>query len=180
MTRIQANLFLLFSGAIWGAGFVAQSTALRIGTALVHRPALSIATLVHCPLALLEKEAGRCAVAAHAMRNFVFVGLALFGGAVTQQYGLLTTTVTNSGFLTGLYVVFVPVLTVVFLRRRPHWVIWPAALLAASHLSPERRRAFGADRRRHADDRLCPFWAVQLMCWRLIRSGPRAGRCSCR
>jgi len=37
--------------------------------------------------------------------------------------------VTNASFLTGLYVVLVPVISVVFLRRRPHWIIWPAAIL---------------------------------------------------
>ena len=43
---------------------------------------------------------------------------------------MLTTTVTNSGFLTGLYVIMVPILTVVILRRAPHWIVWPGALLA--------------------------------------------------
>jgi len=42
----------------------------------------------------------------------------------------MTTTVTNSGFLTALYVVIVPFLSLLFLRKIPHWVIWPAALLA--------------------------------------------------
>ena len=29
MTRVQANLLLLLAGAIWGAGFIAQSTAMQ-------------------------------------------------------------------------------------------------------------------------------------------------------
>jgi drug/metabolite transporter (DMT)-like permease len=62
--------------------------------------------------------------------SFLLIGIALFGGAATQQLGLLTTTVTNSSFITGLYVVFVPLIAVIFLRRTPHWVIWPAALMA--------------------------------------------------
>ncbi len=37
---------------------------------------------------------------------------------------------THAGFLTGLYVIFVPVLEVVFLRREPHPLVWLAALLA--------------------------------------------------
>lgn len=132
MTRIQANLFLLLSGSIWGAGFVAQSTAMEaIGPLWFICLRFAIATLVALPLALIEARQTAKPLAQGAMRNFVFIGLALFGGAVTQQFGLLSTTVTNSGFLTGLYVVFVPVLTVVFLRRRPHWVIWPAALMAS-------------------------------------------------
>ncbi|MGO7867433.1 hypothetical protein ACC676_38730, partial [Rhizobium ruizarguesonis] len=40
-----------------------------------------------------------------------------------------TTTVTNSSFITGIYVVFVPLIAVFFLRRAPHWIIWPGALM---------------------------------------------------
>ncbi|MCA1490881.1 DMT family transporter [Sinorhizobium alkalisoli] len=132
MTRIQANLFLLLSGAIWGAGFVAQSTAMDvIGPLWFIGLRFAIATLVALPLVFIEARQTKRPLSRGTMRNFVFIGLALFGGAVTQQFGLLTTSVTNSGFLTGLYVVFVPILTIVFLRRRPHWVIWPAALMAS-------------------------------------------------
>jgi drug/metabolite transporter (DMT)-like permease len=48
----------------------------------------------------------------------------------TQQVGLLTTSVTNSGFLTGLYVVFTPILAVLLYRNMPHPVTWVAALLS--------------------------------------------------
>ncbi len=58
------------------------------------------------------------------------MGLALFGGAILQQIGLLTTTVTNSSFLTALYVMIVPLISVVVLRSGSHWVIWPATLIA--------------------------------------------------
>ncbi|WP_018011191.1 DMT family transporter [Sinorhizobium medicae] len=165
MTRIQANLFLLFSGAIWGAGFVAQSTAMEaIGPLWFIGLRFAIAALVALPLALLEKRQAATPLPRHAMPNFVFIGLALFGGAVTQQYGLLTTTVTNSGFLTGLYVVFVPVLTVVFLRRRPHWVIWPAALLATFGIFLLSGGALSALTGGDMLTIVCAlFWAVQLM-----------------
>ncbi|WP_438752747.1 DMT family transporter [Pararhizobium sp. O133] len=131
MTRIQANLFLLFSGAIWGAGFVAQSTAMdAIGPMWFVGLRFAIAAVVAAPLALWEHRKATTPMPKSSLRNFVWIGLALFAGASTQQFGLLTTSVTNSGFLTGLYVVFVPVLTVLFLRKRPHWVIWPGAMMA--------------------------------------------------
>lgn len=132
MTRIQANLFLLMTGAIWGAGFVAQSTAMEsMGPLWFIAIRFGIATLVALPLALFEARRATTIIQLKDYRNFILIGLALFMGSVTQQIGLLTTTVTNSGFLTGLYVVFVPVLTVVLLRRKPHWIIWPAACLSA-------------------------------------------------
>ncbi|TCN32342.1 DMT family transporter [Sinorhizobium americanum] len=165
MTRIQANLFLLLSGAIWGAGFVAQSTAMQaIGPLAFIGLRFAIATLVALPLALIEARRASTPLPRGAMRNFIFVGLALFGGAVTQQYGLLTTTVTNSGFLTGLYVVFVPALTVVFLRRRPHWIIWPAALMASFGIFLLSGGTLSALNRGDLLTIVCAFfWAIQVL-----------------
>lgn len=131
MNRIQANLLLLLSGAIWGAGFVAQSTAMEeVDPLWFTAMKFGLAALVVAPLAFFETRKASAPVPKASIRNFMLIGLMLFLGAITQQWGLLTTTVTNSGFLTGLYVVFVPLLTVVFLRRRPHWIIWPAAAMA--------------------------------------------------
>jgi drug/metabolite transporter (DMT)-like permease len=62
--------------------------------------------------------------------KFAVIGLTLFAGMATQQVGLLTTSVTNSGFLTGLYVVFTPILAVLLYRNMPHPVTWLAALLS--------------------------------------------------
>ncbi|WEX76488.1 DMT family transporter [Sinorhizobium numidicum] len=165
MTRIQANLFLLFSGAIWGAGFVAQSTAMEaIGPLWFIGLRFAIATVVAMPLALIEARQAAAPLPSNAIRNFVFIGLALFGGAVTQQYGLLSTSVTNSGFLTGLYVVFVPALTVVFLRRKPHWIIWPAALLASFGIFLLSGGALSGLTGGDLLTIVCAlFWAIQMM-----------------
>ena len=58
---------------------------------------------------------------------------------LAQQFGLLTTTVTNSGFLTGLYVVMVPFLGVLLFREWPHPIVWPCGAgwpLSASGCCP--------------------------------------------
>ncbi|SER59734.1 DMT family transporter [Rhizobium sp. NFR03] len=131
MTRIQANLVLLLAGAIWGAGFVAQSTAMEtIGPIWFTSLRFVIALIVLAPFALRESRRAALPLGRRDMRGFVAIGGAVFLAAIAQQVGIMTTTVANSGFLTGLYVVLVPILTVLFLRRRPHWVIWPAAGLA--------------------------------------------------
>lgn len=135
MRRSTANLLLLFAGAIWGMGFVAQSTAMEtVGPFLFVGLRFLIATVVTLPFAL--REAGRAdqPVSGSGWFGFLLIGLALFGGIILQQIGLLTTTVTNSGFLTGLYVVFVPLLMVLVLGRAPHPVIWPASLSAFAGL----------------------------------------------
>jgi drug/metabolite transporter (DMT)-like permease len=131
MTRVQANLLLLLAAAIWGGGFVAQSTAMQaIGPFWFIGLRFAVAAIVLLPFAFLEARKAAAPLKPNDVRGFAFVGLALFGGAATQQIGLQTTTVTNSSFITGLYVVFVPVIAVVFLRKPPHWIVWPAALMA--------------------------------------------------
>lgn len=132
MTRVQANLLLLLAGAIWGAGFIAQSTAMEtLGPIWFIGLRFAVATLVALPFAFLEKARAKSPVRPKDTLGFVLTGLVLFAAAAFQQVGLLTTTVTNSGFLTGLYVVFTPILTVLLLRRRPHWIVWPAAFMAS-------------------------------------------------
>jgi drug/metabolite transporter (DMT)-like permease len=65
------------------------------------------------------------------IRGGLILGLTVFGGATLQQYGLVYTTAGNAGFITGLYVVFVPLLGL--LRKHfPHFTVWLAAILAAS------------------------------------------------
>ncbi|TBA70296.1 DMT family transporter [Rhizobium ruizarguesonis] len=131
MTRVQANLLLLLAAAIWGGGFVAQSTAMKaIGPFWFIGLRFAVATLAVLPFVLFEARKATEKTSARHAKLYILIGLALFGGAATQQVGLQTTTVTNSSFITGLYVVFVPLIAVFFLRRAPHWIIWPGALMA--------------------------------------------------
>jgi len=131
MTRQRANLVLLATGAIWGMGFVAQSSAMAaIGPFLFIGLRFLVATLAMLPLALREaRQAGR-PLSARDWRIFAGIGVILFGGMAAQQAGLMTTSVTNSGFLTGLYLIMVPFLSVALFRDFPHWIVWPSALSA--------------------------------------------------
>jgi drug/metabolite transporter (DMT)-like permease len=131
MTRFQANSLLLIAGAMWGMGFVAQSTAMQaVGPFLFIGLRFAIATAAVLPFALREGRQASTPLSRADWRVFALVGVILFLGMAAQQVGLLTTTVTNSGFLTGLYVVIVPFIGVLLFRQWPHPVVWPAALSA--------------------------------------------------
>jgi len=133
MSRVQANLLLLLAAAIWGGGFVAQSTAMKaIGPFWFIGLRFAVATVAVLPFVLLERRKAAVRTSRRHLGLYLAIGLALFGGAATQQVGLQTTSVTNSSFITGLYVVFVPIIAVLFLRRPPHWIIWPGAIMAIS------------------------------------------------
>lgn len=165
MTRVQANLVLLLAAAIWGGGFVAQATAMdTIGPFWFVGIRFAIAALAVFPFALMEhKRIGKPAAKSD-FGSFILVGLALFGGAITQQIGLETTTVTNSSFLTGLYVIFVPVISVVLFRKLPHWLIWPVALLALLGIFLLSGGSITQISKGDAWSILCAvFWAMQIV-----------------
>jgi len=136
MTRLRANCLLLLAGAVWGMGFVAQSTAMAaVGPWTFTAAKFGIAALTLVPFAVAEGRRAAVPVPPGTRIGFVGIGALLFLAAITQQIGMVTTTVTNAGFLTGLYVVLTPILGLALLRSRPHWVVWPAALTALTGIA---------------------------------------------
>jgi drug/metabolite transporter (DMT)-like permease len=59
-------------------------------------------------------------------------GAVLFGAAAFQQLGLRYTSAGNAGFITSLYVVFVPFALYFFWKERPHWLAMVAVVLAGA------------------------------------------------
>lgn len=138
----MAGILLLAAGAIWGGGFVAQSTAMdSLGPFAFIAARFAVAFVGLLPFALLElRRAGSARSEARAhpgdatlapeWGGYALAGLAFFAGMATQQIGLLTTSVSNSGFLTGLYVVFTPFIAFLLFREMPRLIIFPASLMA--------------------------------------------------
>lgn len=130
MTRRKANLLLLLAGAVWGMGFIAQSNAMNdiepytfVGARFI------IASLVLLPFSIWETRKAATPLPKIAYLQFVIIGFMLFLAMGLQQVGLLTTTVTNSGVLTGLYVIFVPILALVLFQQKPHLIVWPGVAI---------------------------------------------------
>jgi drug/metabolite transporter (DMT)-like permease len=74
------------------------------------------------------------------------LGCLLLLGSAMQQIGLMSTTATNAGFLTALYVPLVPMLGWLSMRQLPHWSVWLGALaciLGAYLLSGAQIRSIG-------------------------------------
>jgi drug/metabolite transporter (DMT)-like permease len=62
------------------------------------------------------------------------VGIFLFSGYAFQTTGLIYTTPAHSGFITGLFVVFTPILESLILKRRPHLFLILSLLMSTSGL----------------------------------------------
>ncbi|WFC61620.1 DMT family transporter [Pseudomonas sp. REST10] len=130
---LRADLLMLITAMIWGSAFVAQRLGMdNIGPFLYTGLRFALACLALVPvLMLLQRRQKR--PAAPLNRNLllggIVMGLALSLGINLQQVGLLFTTVTNSGFITGLYVIVVPILGLL-IGQRSSVGIWLGASLA--------------------------------------------------
>ena len=65
----------------------------------------------------------------------VLLGALICGGYVLQTEGLARTTATNAGFITGLYVVFTPLIASVLFRQRVQGAAWPALIISLGGLA---------------------------------------------
>ena len=132
MNRSQANLLLLAVAVIWGSAFVAQAEGMAgVGPLTFTGIRFLLGTAIVLPLAWREWQLlaarGARPVPGDAL-GVSALGVLLMLGAALQQIGIASTTVTNAGFLTALYVPLVPLLAWLILRTRPHWSVWPTSL----------------------------------------------------
>ncbi len=137
--RLKADLTLLLVSVIWGSAFVAQRVAGQLGSVYYFNGArYLLAALVVLPFALrvdwASKLTGQVTNPTYMSREqykwMCIAGLLLFLGSALQQAGLVYTTAGNAGFITSLYVVFVPIVLFIVWRERPHWMSIAAVVLA--------------------------------------------------
>jgi drug/metabolite transporter (DMT)-like permease len=69
------------------------------------------------------------------LKKGVLLGIFLSSGYIFQSFGLTLTTVSNTGFITGLYVVLTPMVAAVILRKNITLVEWFAVLVATVGLA---------------------------------------------
>lgn len=139
-TTLRSDSLLLLTSLIWGLAFVAQRVGMDyVGPFIFNGIRFALGAMVIIPFIYFSQRnnnsSGEESLQSNKLlvRGGLILGLVLFGGATFQQYGMVYTTASNAGFITGLYVVIVPILGL--LRKQyPHFTIWIAALLAATGL----------------------------------------------
>jgi len=131
MNRLQADLLLLLTAFIWGTAFVAQKYAndsMPPITVVGARFLISAVALL--PFMLYEARRATAALSRLDWLQALIVGLCLCVGSCLQQTGLLTTSATNAGFLTALYVVIVPFMFWALSGQRPRGLVLVACLIS--------------------------------------------------
>ena len=132
MSRLQADSLLLLTAIIWGTAFIAQKTGMEgLGPYGFVGVRFLLSLLVVAPFAFLETK--KKPITGKINLGWVLILCGTFvAGVILQQIGIKHTSVTNAGFLTGLYVVGVPFAGWLIFRRRPAWIVVPACLLAVA------------------------------------------------
>ena len=137
------DLLLLLTAVIWGVAFVAQRAGMEhVGPFTYNAVRFALGSLALLPLIAFSRQA-----AAHrqsptsaakarpigAIRAGLIAGAVLVFGASLQQIGLVYTTAGKAGFVTGLYVVLVP-LSGLFWKQKTGWSAWTGAVLCVCGL----------------------------------------------
>lgn len=134
MNRLRADLMLLLGTLIWGTTFIAQKHANdSMGPLTFVGVRFLLSCLALAPFALFEARRSTTArLNAGDLRLAGLIGLCLFAGASLQQMGLVSTTATNGGFLTALYVIFVPLIVWALTGVKPRAVLIAACIFSVT------------------------------------------------
>ena len=131
--RILSSILLLIAAIIWGFAFVAQRIGMdHIGPFLFNGIRFLMGSIILIPVLFILKPSEPDQKNIFSKKGIIsgtLLGLILFLAASAQQIGMVTTTAGNAGFITGLYVIFVPVFGIIVGQKIP-FIIWPAAIIA--------------------------------------------------
>ena len=137
--RLKGSIYLIACAFVWGMAFVAQGGAMDyVGPATFVFVRFTItAAVLTLAAPLFERIAGKPRGDAPPMKRHLAVG-ALIGvvlgvASLLQQFGLVHTSPTNSGFVTALYILIVPILGL-FLGQKVRPVVWLCVALSLTGL----------------------------------------------
>ena len=127
-----AMIALVLVCAVWG------STFLIVQNAIAEMPVMDFLAVRFAVAAVvmfaIQPNCLRGVTRQQLLRG-IALGVTLGLTYVTQTYGLLYTSATVSGFITGMYVVFTPVIAWIILRQKIRRMTWYAVALATGGLA---------------------------------------------
>lgn len=136
--KMRANCLLLITAMVWGLSFVSQVEGMKTVDPITFQGIrLILAALVLLPLVMVRSkkdpdrelpEPERKKKQKGTIIGGMCCGCALFAACLLQQYGCQTTTAGKAAFITTLYVVVVPILSL-FLRKRVRPIMWLCVVL---------------------------------------------------
>lgn len=135
-TKARNSLLLFITASIWGMSFVSQSKGMEYMKPFTFNGVRSLigAMVLLIFILLTGRISGRKGMRTDwgiTVKAGIWCGLLLTTASMFQQYGIMYTTVGKAGFITTLYIIFVPIAGI-FFRKRVASVVWCAAVMAAA------------------------------------------------
>ena len=132
---IRADLLMLLAAAIWGFAFVAQREGMEtMGPFLFNTARFFIGTVFLLPIVWYLSKKNKAPTGKETSTKKIIIagtvaGLFLFTASSFQQVGIQYTTAGKAGFITGLYIFFVPLIGI-FLGQKTGSGTWLGAFIA--------------------------------------------------
>lgn len=134
--ELNSSILLLLTAAIWGFAFVTQRVgSMYVGSFTFNGIRFALGSLSLVPLLVYfnKKPKGSSEdstkLSDSALKPGIIAGCVLFLAASFQQIGLVETSAGKAAFITGFYIVLVPVFGI-FLKHKIHISTWIAVILA--------------------------------------------------
>ena len=130
--KVFSAVILTAVAAIWGSAFLSMKGTLErldVNSFLAWRFTIATLFLIAIRPSVLKK------FDLPFIKKGAILGIFLGSGYIFQSFGLTLTTVSNTGFITGLYVVLTPIVAAVILRKNITLVEWFAVLVATAGLA---------------------------------------------
>jgi drug/metabolite transporter (DMT)-like permease len=135
-SNIKYTLCLVLTAVIWGVAFVAQEKSVDLMGAFTYsgvRFLLGAVSIIPV-IAIFERGKSTKPQRRSTLLCGLVVGLVLFAAVTLQQFGIqITRSAGKSGFITGLYIVFVPVVGI-FMKKHTTLFTWIGVVFAISGL----------------------------------------------
>ena len=130
----KGSLILILCSFIWGMAFTAQSTATEfIGPfTFCFLRSLITSIVLFAVYPLTSRKSRRAGHRPDMKRHLILgvvLGVILFGACALQQIGIGYTTAANSGFITALYIILIPIITM-FMGKRIGKKVWIGVAVA--------------------------------------------------
>jgi len=113
-SKLPLYLGLLLTTAVWGGSFVVMKDSLEKQDVLSF---LSSRFIIAALLMIAYKPNSLLGLSKTLWIRAITLGVLLSGGFIFQSVGLTKTTVSSTGFITGLYLVFTPIFSWILLRK---------------------------------------------------------------
>lgn len=134
LKKLRGSLMLLTAAFIWGTAFVAQSKGMDYVAPFTYNAVRTlIGGVVLIPMVFLFGQKSRRKVSENNNKisfiGGIICGLVLFAASSFQQLGISLTSAGKAGFITALYVVIVPVISIIF-GQKSSLKMWLCAFTA--------------------------------------------------